>query len=168
MYVVGIDPGLTGAIAVVDHSTGELISVVDMPIEPLRNNKNRVCACRLAIECVSIMEGLNVEAKELLVNIEAVTASPQMGVTSAFSFGDSLGVIRGVVGAFNLTVNFVRPQVWKLSQGVIKQDKDFARLKVIDLYPDKATLFKRKKDGGRADAVLIARHGFSDIQLVIN
>jgi len=162
MYVVGIDPGLTGAIAVVDHSNGALVSVVDMPVEKRPNGKSRVWAEGVAIECVSIMEGLNQSSHNIPVNLEAVHSSPQMGVTSAFNFGDGFGALRGVLGAFNFSVSFVTPQVWKLSQGVIRQDKDYARLKVLDLYPEQAHLFKRKKDGGRADAVLIGRHGYCE------
>ncbi|WP_066017818.1 hypothetical protein [Endozoicomonas atrinae] len=32
--IIGIDPGLTGGIAILDSGTMELITVVDMPIVP--------------------------------------------------------------------------------------------------------------------------------------
>jgi len=170
MFVLGIDPGITGALAVVDHANGELVYVSDVPVEVAPSGKKRICAHELAIECVSIVEGLEehvllsgaseMPQKLLAVNVEYVHATPQMGVTSAFNFGETAGVIRGVLSALNMSVTYVNPVAWKREQNLLRTEKDAARLKVLDLYPQHHKRFDLKKHGGRADAVLIARHGF--------
>jgi len=67
------------------------------------------------------------------------------------------GAIQGVVQTLGNPLHFVTPQKWKKAAGLIGADKDYARTKALQLYPD-ADL-ARKKDIGRADAILIARYG---------
>jgi len=83
----------------------------------------------------------------------------RMGGTSMFGFGDSFGVIRGVCGALQLPVVRVRPVDWKRKAGLLKKDKDAARTLAIQTHPEVADMLSRKKDCGRADAILIAEFG---------
>ena len=82
---------------------------------------------------------------------------PGQGVVSMFSFGRSVGAVETAISLLGLPMIYVTPQKWKRSAGLIGTDKDASRGKVLDLYPDADVL--RKKDNGRADAVLIARYG---------
>ncbi len=144
--IISIDPGLTGAVAVFHDC---LIDVIDMPVSAKTNGKGlQVNAALLSKE----IRELNFIDKAI---IERVTAMPGQGVTSMFGFGRTLGVIEGVLAAHTIPVEWVTPQKWKKFHGLIKKDKDAARTLVIEKYPDKTDRFKRKKDIGRADAVLI-------------
>ena len=91
--------------------------------------------------------------------IEAVAAMPGQGVSSMFRFGESVGVVLGVLGALQIPLRWVTPQRWKKAAGIVGKDKDAARSLAIQLHPEVAELLKRKEDVGRADAALIARFG---------
>jgi len=82
-------------------------------------------------------------------------------VTSVFSFGRSLGVIEGFVAAHKMELHRVRPHAWKKHFGLVGKDKDAARGLAIELYPSVADELSRKKDCGRADALLIAAYALA-------
>ena len=82
---------------------------------------------------------------------------PGQGVASMFNFGMGYGIIQGVVSALGIPYELVTPQSWKKRAGLIGKDKDNARTMAQQLYPDAP--LGRKKDIGRADALLIARFG---------
>ena len=148
---IGIDPGITGAIALIED--GKVIEVEDMPIMAKSSGKgNQVNAVRLS----AIIEGF-MFSREIWVNIEAVNAMPGQGVTSQFSLGKSAGIIEGVVAALALPYSMISPQKWKRKEGLIGKEKDAARALCIREHPEIADKLTRKKDGGRADAILIAR-----------
>jgi crossover junction endodeoxyribonuclease RuvC len=154
--ILGIDPGLSGAIACVIN--GELLAVEDMPtFSEIRGRKtiNTVNANAVA----SIMREFALANLETpTVVIERVHATPQMGVTSAFSFGDGYGVLRGVTAALGYPVTFVAPNVWKKAMG-LTADKGGSRRLATERWPACADLFARVKDDGRAEAALLAGWG---------
>lgn len=151
MRILGFDPGITGAIAVIG---GGRAMVYDMPIAKLKKGKNAVMAAELWKLCAS----LHFDA----VYCEQVSAMPGQGVSSAFSFGRSLGVIEGVAASFGKPFHLVTPQRWKKHFGLIGTDKDAARTIASQLFPEAE--LSRKKDIGRADALLIARYGWEQAQ----
>lgn len=153
--IIGIDPGLTGAISVFNVS-GDLYAVFDMPISAKTRGKgNQVNAGALADLVKSIDNGYLKPVTKAV--IERVGAMPGQGVNSMFGFGRSLGVIEGILAANDIPVEWMTPQKWKKAAGLIGKDKDAARTLVVEKYPEHRELFKRKKDIGRADAVLIAQ-----------
>jgi len=151
MYI-GIDPGLTGAIAKV---SGEDIEVWDMPTLEVRK-KRFLNATLLAELLSSINWQQNPQKCEVL--LERVSARPGQGVTSMFSFGTSYGIIQGIIATLGIPLTFVTPQEWRKKMGVPK-GKDGSRQRILELRPDLASRFARKKDHGRADAVLLALYG---------
>ena len=92
----------------------------------------------------------------LVAKVEQVGPMPGQGVSSMFSFGYSAGVVSGVLGSLGVNKVMVRPQAWKKAYGLTGRDKDAARTLAIERYPEAAPLLVRKKDVGRADALLIA------------
>jgi len=148
MLVVGIDPGATGALAFIDDRDG-LMAVYDMPTTKNKQGKNLVNATLLA-------QLLRVEQPKKAI-IERVSAMPGQGVTSMFNFGMGYGVVLGVIASLGIPHELVTPQTWKRAAGLIGADKDYARTKVLEMYPHADVA--RKKDIGRADAILIARYG---------
>ena len=146
---IGIDPGLSGAIALLDEANN-LIELRDMPTMKASKTKNQVNAAELS----GIISAMGPGARAI---VEKVSAMPGQGVSSMFNFGKSAGVIEGVLAAKRIPVEFVTPQKWKKAAGLIGKDKDMSRTKAIQLYPNAP--LARKKDIGRADAILIARFG---------
>jgi len=141
--IIAIDPGKSGAIAVVDGA--KLLDVVDMPIEDKQ------------VDAFALGEIINLFALGFNVNqavIERVAARPNQGVVSMFNFGLSYGIAQGVLGAFGMDTSFVLPQRWKKDLNV-SSDKDDARVLAQDLWPHSHEWFARKKDHGRAEAALI-------------
>lgn len=153
VLVLGIDPGQTGAVAVYD---GERIEAVfDMPTMPRLHGKgNQVDPYALTTVLIDLRAGRRASAI-----IEAVSAMPGQGVSSTFHFGESLGVVLGVLGALQVPVRMVTPARWKRAAGILGRDKDAARTLAIQHHPEVADQLTRKKDIGRADAVCIARFG---------
>lgn len=144
--VLGVDPGATGAIAAVDlDDENRLHGVEDMPMA------GGFVAVPLLL---GIVERLGRDAVVGVV-VEKVNAMPGQGVTSMFKFGRSYGTVLGFFGA-SWPVTDVTPQVWKKHLGLIGQDKDVARARAIQRWPQMAEYLARKKDIGRADAALIA------------
>ena len=88
--------------------------------------------------------------------IEMVGGMPGQGVVSSFHFGQSYGTARCALTAMRIGYKLVTPPVWKKHHGLIGANKDSSRTIAIQKYPDAAQWFERKKDDGRAEAVLIA------------
>ena len=151
--ILGFDPGQTGAVAAFD---GERIeAVIDMPtMTRLHGKGNQVDPYTLATALIDLCAG-----REATAVLEAVSAMPGQGVTSTFHFGESVGVVLGVLGALQVPVRMVTPAKWKKAAGLLGRDKDAARTLAIQLHPEVADQLARKKDTGRADAVGIARFG---------
>jgi crossover junction endodeoxyribonuclease RuvC len=99
------------------------------------------------------------ESKVDHVYIEQVGAMPGQGVVSMFNFGHSVGTVMGVVAALLIPCTLVAPQKWKKAAGLIGMDKDAARARALQLWPDWRELNKKGKGQALADAALIARYG---------
>ena len=159
MIIIGIDPGINGAISVIENK--KILEVYDTPtMIDGKKNKRQINSAQVTN---IIKERLNND-KEVVVVVEQVNAMPGQGVTSMFNFGQSFGVIKGICAALCLPIYFVRPSKWKKHFNLIKTNKDASRTKVIEVYPEISSKLHRKKDSNRADAILIALY-FNDTQL---
>tara|TARA_B100000965_G_C19512328_1_gene722512 strand:+ start:564 stop:1043 length:480 start_codon:yes stop_codon:yes gene_type:complete len=159
MIIIGIDPGISGAISIIENK--KIIDVYDTPtMIDGKKNKRQINSAQVTN---IIKERLN-SGKEVVVVVEHVNAMPGQGVTSMFNFGQSFGVIKGICAALSIPIYFVRPSKWKKYFNLIKTNKDASRTKVIEAYPGISSKLHRKKDSNRADAILIALY-FNDTQL---
>ena len=148
-FAIGIDPGLTGAIALIRN--GEFAEVWDMPtMSRGSRNKQQVNAAEVG----KILR----ECPPCPAFIEQVGAMPGQGVSSMFNFGKTAGACEGALGALQIPYSTVTPQKWKKHFGLIGKDKDMARTVAQQLMP--SAPLARKKDCGRADAILIALYGY--------
>ena len=153
MVILGCDPGQTGAIAAYDGTI--ITGLIDMPtMARLHGSGRQVDPYTLATEILDLCAGRNAT-----VVIEAVSAMPGQGVSSMFRFGESVGVVLGVLGALQMPVRWVTPQRWKKAAGIVGKDKDAARSLAIQLHPEVADMLTRKKDHNRGESILIARFG---------
>ena len=150
---IGIDPGLSGAIGCIID--GQLLAVDDMPTFSEQRGKRTIRTVNAAGVADILREFAMANMETPTVIIERVHATPQMGVTSAFSFGDGYGVLRGVVAALGYPVTFIEPATWKKAMS-LTADKGGSRRLATERWPHHADLFRRVKDDGRAEAALIA------------
>lgn len=159
-WTVGIDPGATGAIALLD-SYGELVEVHDMPYA---GGAVLVASLADVINAFSDMAGAGPRYGDGIVHawVEQVHSHPGQGVASTFKFGQSYGAILGVLGALAVPIDHVSPMKWKRAMHVTK-DKGTSRRLAAERWPRHADKFKRVKDDGRAEAALIALYGYQQV-----
>jgi len=152
--VIGIDPGITGALAWLT-AAGDLLEVADMPVL-LDGAKSRATVnAPLLAELLARWH-----AREVIC--EYVGPRPHDGSAGAFTFGRCRGVIEGSCAALGLPIRFLTPPTWKRAVGIApgkEGAKDAARSEAIRRWPAHAALFARVKDNDRAEAALIAVAG---------
>ena len=152
MIIIGIDPGVSGAICIL--TDGKITEIYEMPtMIDGKKNKKQVNGA----EVTNIINKELVSEKDINVVIEHVSAMPGQGVTSMFNFGQSFGVLKGICAALKLPVHFIRPVKWKKHFNLINTEKDASRTKVIEVFPYISSKISKKKDANKADAILIAR-----------
>lgn len=145
-YVVGIDPGFGGAIAI--FKDGHINSILDMPVVKVDGKTNlNIAAIQIAFN--------QLNSESVTAVVEAVHAMPGQGVTSMFRFGYQLGVLHALIVGMGWNLETVTPQSWKKEFGLLGQPKEAALACAIKLFPVRKVNFERKKDIGRADAALI-------------
>ena len=152
MRIIGIDPGLSGGIAILeDNKVKELF---DMPVMPDgKKNKRQLNSALL----VKLIKDNIKDIENTVMVVEQVNAMPGQGVTSMFNFGQTFGAIKGICAALGLPIFFVRPAKWKKHFELINSSKDSSRTKAIEMYPKLSNQLAKKKDVNKSDAILIAR-----------
>jgi len=148
LCILGVDPGISGAIAFYYPSHSGMISVYDMP------------SIGKEVNCPELRALMHQYRPDFAI-IESVHAMPKQGVSSSFNFGMSYGMVRGVIAACGIPQHLVSPRKWKTYFG-LTADKDTSRRLAILTWPE-AAHFNRKKDDGRAEAALLALYGSKEI-----
>ncbi len=152
MKVIGIDPGLSGAIAILKDN--KVLNLFEMPVMAEgKKNKRQLNSAQLA---KLIKNNIEID-EEVSVVVEQVNAMPGQGVTSMFNFGQTFGAIKGICATLDLPIYFVRPSKWKKHFELINSSKDASRTKAIEMYPSLSNDLAKKKDVNKSDAILIAR-----------
>lgn len=141
MIIIGIDPGQSGGIAVIQHTLSiQSAYAVSMP-----ETDSDVISEIILAKC---------SPGPAIAYLEQVNAMPKQGVSSTFKFGMSYGFLRGALAALEIRRNFVRPQVWQKALGCLsKGDKNVTKRRAQELFPD------IKITHALADALLIAEYG---------
>jgi hypothetical protein len=139
---IGIDPGTNGGIAVIGGS--EYTQVYKMP-STNRDLWELFQEIKISADC---------EGNYVTATLESVSSSPQMGVKSAFTFGNGFGHLEMALTASNISFTRVRPQVWQKELGCMTRgDKNVTKRRAQELFPD------MKVNHYVADALLIAEYG---------
>tara|TARA_Y100000591_G_scaffold324904_1_gene345035 strand:- start:21 stop:512 length:492 start_codon:yes stop_codon:yes gene_type:complete len=160
MKIIGIDPGLSGAIAILENN--KVLNIFDIPV--MSEGKKNKRQLNSALLVTLLKENINKE-EEVAVVVEQVNAMPGQGVTSMFNFGQTFGALKGICAALELPIYFVRPSKWKKHFELINSSKDASRTKAIEMYPKLSNQLSKKKDVNKSDAILIARF-FSETRLI--
>lgn len=136
MTTIGIDPGINGGIAWISYGQ----PCVDKMPDTLKDLWELLCEISHDDDCKAY--------------IEAVHSSPQMGVKSAFTFGQGLGHLEMALTAAEIPFERVRPQEWqKHMKCMSKGDKNVTKRRAQELFPS------LKITHATADALLIAQYG---------
>ena len=151
MKIIGIDPGLSGAIAVLENN--KVLNIFDIPVMSEGKKNKRQLNSALLVNLLK--ENINPN-EEVSVVVEQVNAMPGQGVTSMFNFGQSFGILKGISSAMQLPMYFVRPAKWKKYFNLINSEKDASRTRAIEIFPYFSSQLSKKKDSNKADAILIA------------
>lgn len=149
---VGIDPGVSGGIAVLHGSRIQLLPfATTSPHEWCRFLEDT------ALAPASSQDKL---VWPIFATIERVGAMPGQGVTSMFTFGKAAGKIEGIIIALSIPYEDVTPQGWQSSLGVVRkkgwtdsQWKNWLVMKARQLFPKAEGISK-----ATADALLIAEY----------
>lgn len=150
MITIGIDPGLSGAVGVLNN--GLYQAVEDMPT--VAKGSGSVKSEADAAGLLGMLRWYSKPDIPVAVALERVNAMPGQGVSSVFSLGDSFGVARAVVAASRFELTYVTPATWKRHFG-LSSDKEQCRALAIRLFPDAPLHLKKYAD--RAEALLMAR-----------
>lgn len=157
--ILGIDPGLYGALAFVQLIGGTpRVEVVDMPIVAKQVNGMR--RSRIDKSALADLIANRVHTLRCVV-IEDVHALPKDGPVQAFTFGYGLGLLHGICQVYDLTVVNVPPHSWKSKYG-LNSDKHKSRAVASRFFPHNASVWSRAKDDGRAEAALLGLLGFTE------
>ncbi len=145
---IGIDPGCSGAVVVLQDDT--VVAWALMPTIKV-GSSTRVNGTALAA-FLQPYRGSHAW-------LEQVHAMPGQGTASMFTFGHAAGVAQGVIQALGIPCTLIAPQVWKRRAGLIGKDKDAARSRAIQLWPQWRELDAKGRGQALADAALMARVG---------
>lgn len=186
IYHIGIDPGKNGAVSVI-HRDGTPIEVFDMPTRFLMPRKKREKRSKHLADGVtprkkqapikqdlrSVLDAKTLHQKLLpysdkiaICALEHVSSHTGQGVKSVFTFGESLGAIKGVLESLGINYFLVTPKTWQDEFGLagLTKDKDIHKenifKKSMEFYPDVS--YHGPRGGlrdGRSDAMLICRYG---------
>lgn len=119
MRYIGIDPGVSGGIAVIE--AGRPPAAVKMPDTDT--------------DLLKALDEL-AQDEDAIALLERVSASPQMGVVSAFTFGRSYGKLEMALVALEIPFDYVRPQKWQQAMGCLSGgDKNVTKRRAQQLFP---------------------------------
>lgn len=167
--VIGVDPGKEGGFAVLNGL--KVVETLKMP-----DTSVDICNFFWHYSPKGAGNKEYKEARKVVVFLEDVSSSPQMGVVSAFKFGQGYGALRMAVVAVGLRLELVRPQVWQKYHGLIMKGRGLKqgnvdkkkrnRAKAQELFPNVEELFTgpQANQYGIADALLIADYGRNVLQ----
>jgi len=143
---VGVDPGKGGGLAAVDI-TGRLMLAARMP-----GTDGDLLACVRALSGGGWPRAM----------LELVHSSPQMGVSSAFTFGRGFGALCVALQAAEIPYDLVSPGRWQKAMGLTRgaqlgaKDKDAAKQAAQRMFP--AAPLSSGDWTALADALLLAEY----------
>lgn len=137
---IGIDAGKNGGIAWLTDGRGCAEKMPDTLQDLWELMADISCGHGAAHQCKAYLE--------------QVHSSPQMGVKSAFTFGNGFGHLEMALTAAGIPFERVRPQVWQKAMGCMtKGDKNVSKRRAQELFPS------IKITHAIADSLLIAAYG---------
>jgi len=156
MVVLGLDSGITGAIASCDSHGGYQVNDFETVVIPGDQKVKRRLSGALLRKQIRSMVPVGVKT---LAVIEQLHMRPGNGGAATFSLGFNTGLIKGVLEAEGIDVVEVQPITWKGFYGLLGKDKRASIETAIKLCPELAYLLTRQMDHNRAESLLLAHYG---------
>lgn len=160
LNIIGIDPGLTGAVVLLS-AAGKILSIQDTPILKVSKGKG-TRTVYVESQMAAILESFkNFDVNfEVHCAIENVHSMPKQGVVSVGSFMYGFGLWIGILSAFRIPYTRIEPQAWKKAIGIPpKSEKSESIVRAHQLFPHVSFMKDRGHVdtlNGRADALLLA------------
>jgi crossover junction endodeoxyribonuclease RuvC len=152
MKILGIDPGIAGAVAVIEIVDGvdgiapKLVGVTDIP--------NLGTSAKTRVDAIELRNLIEVYRPDF-AGIERAGSMPWQGVASAFKYGRAAGTIEAVVACCGIPMVLVEPSKWKRTFR-LNSDKEASRQLAIGLFPHAHDQLSLNRHHQRAEAMLIA------------
>lgn len=161
MMLLGIDPGLDGALALLTpHPSAPLVQTINMPTLTITKAKRDLDPHTLYRELLHRRLGH--------AFLERQYGIPGQNSASVFGQGKNYGIVIGILAALGIPFTIIAPNVWK-KELQVPAAKDGARARANQLLPYAADQWLRKKDDGRAEAAMIALYGYRSLNsLAVN
>lgn len=158
--ILGADPGIQGAIAVMtvdlhDHRDFYLMDIIDL--DNFRDKDTKDWHDTLLSSAIGIAVSSSWEGRPLVV-LEGVHSMPGDGHVGAFTFGNAFGTLRAALRLAGCRVEFADPGTWKAAIGLTSDKTESAAL-ARRLFPYDKARFMLKKHVDRAEAALLAWYG---------
>jgi crossover junction endodeoxyribonuclease RuvC len=149
MKILGIDPGLTGALSIVEFNDGAFPQLADSIDMPLLGSGRKV-----RVDVIAVVEWITRHAPASAL-IERAGSMPRQGVASTFIYARATGAVEAAVTLCRIPLTLVEPSVWKRKLHLAGKDKEAARQRALELFPQQHALFARKRDHNRAESALL-------------
>lgn len=162
MRMLGVDPGLSGGLAVVattpSFNRPYLIDACDVPVVGV-DAKRRV-------NVIGVMEWIRKHSPDACV-FERAQAMPDQGSSSGFIYGRAVGALETCVVGLLIPITFIEASAWKKAHGLAKRSKadepktkEDSRQRALQLFAT-SPWFPLKMHHNRAEASLIAHYGLT-------
>jgi crossover junction endodeoxyribonuclease RuvC len=151
--LLGVDPGVHGGLAIVeiiDGAAPTVIESIDIPIVG--------AGAKERVDAIALRDWLT-SHKPQHAYIERAQAMPRQGASSGFKYGRATGAIEAVLACCEIPVTIAEPSAWKKFHKLRGGDKEGGRQLALQLFPAAHSMLARRKDHGRADAILLALYG---------
>ena len=153
MRILGIDPGVRGGLAIVEVNNGvapKLVDAIDVQTVGI--------GAKERIDAIAMRGWIQTYLPDHAA-IERAQAMPKQGASSGFKYGRAVGTSEAAILCCEITMTIIEPSTWKKFHHLHGGDKEPARQRALQLFPNAHAMFARKKDHGRAEAALIALAG---------
>jgi crossover junction endodeoxyribonuclease RuvC len=151
--IIGIDPGLSGALALLEMANDDPALIADVIDVPVIGS-----GAKQSVDVIGLQEWLLRHGPRHAF-LERGQAMPKQGASSGFKYGRVVGALEAVLAVSAIAITIVEPSRWKRHFHLAGADKEGARGLAIRLFPGSHAFFARKKDHNRGEAVLIALYG---------
>lgn len=154
---VGIDPGITGAVAWLEEikrgsKTILICDIVFIPTKAITKTKREID--------YSTLFGVLKDCPPTFLMLEKASAMPKQGVVSMFRYGQAYGAIIMAIEALGIPYEVVHPRTWKAAMlSGMPKGKESSVIRAKGLFPNSTEFLKLKKDHNKAEALLLAEYG---------
>lgn len=158
--IVGIDIGITGAVAILTACGSRILHCFDIPTESRGSSAKKQINVRhlnrLLGESIVKHSRDELGESEVKICMESLNGRPGQSCTSTFSLGDSYGVVRGIASLYSNQVVMVSPQKWKAASKLTGKTKSDSIVLARSIWPESSIPYlTMQKHHDRAEAVLI-------------